>query len=338
MTSRERVIAAIEFESPDRVPYLHAAFPGALWRHGQKVLDLMARYPDDFGNRDFYVPPEPDSDDPFEEYTDEWGCVWRRKKGYTAGEVIKPALENWEQLRVFELPPAEPTVGFSESFRPRLFETGPLAPDRDWYALYGWFDLFERMQFLRGTANLLMDMADDRSELHELADMVTERNLKLISRYLEMGVDGVFFGDDWGTQERLLISPARWRAFFKPRYKRMFDLVRNAGVHVFFHSCGWTVDIWEDLIQLGANVLNVQYNLVPKDVLDEKLVGRVCICPDPDRQHILPLGTPEEVRRHIQEIVSVFDTSRGGLIQRGELDPQWPFENIVAMYEAFNKD
>jgi uroporphyrinogen decarboxylase len=243
-------------------------------------------------------------------------------------------LPDWNSWKTYRFPPPSIAKHFNEEFRPDLFATGPLPADRDWYALYGWFDLFERMQFLRGTERLLMDIAEDRAELHELADRIVERNLAMIERYLAMGVDGVFFGDDWGSQNRSLINPRKWREFFKPRYARMFQPLHEAGKHIFFHSCGWTVDLWDDLIELGVDVLNIQHSVMPRQVL-ERLRGKVCICSDPSRQQIMPFGTPAEVERHIREIVEVFHTPAGGLIQRGEVAPDWPLENVRAMYKVF---
>ena len=321
MTSRERVNAAIEFKGPDKVPFTHAFFPGALWTHGPKLVELMERHPDDFGNRGFHIPPEPAN--VIEEFTDEWGTTWRRRKGYSAGEVLKPALETWEHWRDYTFPPED-----------RL--NAAFDPSRDWYALTGWLDLFERMQFLRGTENLFLDFADERPELEELADRIIERNLRLIEGYVRAGADGIWLSDDWGSQDRLLISPSLWREFFKPRYRRMIELIRDAGRHVFFHTCGWTMDIWDDLIELGVNVINPQNSLFERKTLEEKLAGRVCVFSDADRQRIMPFGTPNEVQQLVRDTISTFNRS-GGVMLRFELEPVWPYENIQAMYEAYNE-
>ena len=157
----------------------------------------------------------------------------------------------------------------------------------------------------------------------------------MIARYIAQGVDGVFFGDDWGTQTGLFISPRRWREFFKPRYQRMFKPLQDAGRHIFFHTCGYTVDLWDDLIELGVNVLNVQHSIISRPVLEERLAGRICVCSDPSRQQVMPFGSPAEVKRHIREIVDIFGSHNGGLIQRGELAPDWPLANDRAMLETF---
>lgn len=109
MTSRERVTAAIEFNGPDRIPFTHVLFPGALWNHGQRLMDLLDQYRDDFGNNTFKIEPEPS--DKIEEYVDDWGVTWHRLKGYTAGEVKKPALEKWDAWDKYQFP-TEPAAHY----------------------------------------------------------------------------------------------------------------------------------------------------------------------------------------------------------------------------------
>src|SRR5512140_152974 len=98
MTSRERILAAIRFQGPDRCPIHHYIFPGALWRHGQKLLDLADKYPDDFGNAnikanwDAYKLGADETAADIIEWQDGWGTVWRRMRGYTSGEVHKPGI------------------------------------------------------------------------------------------------------------------------------------------------------------------------------------------------------------------------------------------------------
>jgi uroporphyrinogen decarboxylase len=71
-------------------------------------------------------------------------------------------------------------------------------------------------------------------------------------------------------------------------------------------------------------------------VLEEKLSGRICVFADADRQHVMPFGTPQEVREFVRNTISIFNRS-GGIMLRFELEPVWPYENIQAMYEAFEE-
>jgi len=330
MTPRERVTRAIEFSGPDKIPMQHALFPGTLRRHGQKLADFLNGIPDDFG-RQMEVPPPPDEDEPpMETYRDEWGCLWLRRQGYTAGEVKEPPLPAWGRFKDYQLPEV-PTF---EAVEKHIRET-----DHHWYVFgLSWgLNLFERLQFLRGTENLFMDLADDREEVHELADRLVEYYTAGITRCLKTGADGYNFSDDWGSQTSLLISPEKWRTFFKPRYRRMFEVVKNGGAHVWFHTDGWTTDILEDFVEIGVDVINPQHHIMGNARVAERIAGRICLRSDLDRQHIIPHGSADEIDAHVEEVIRLFGNFNGGLILHGELGPEVPFENIKAMYRAFER-
>ena len=115
MNSRERVICAIQFTEPDRIPFEHAIFPGAFKRHGQQLVDFLNMYPDDFGHQNFSLPEFVDyPEDHLEEYRDEWGPHWVRLYGYTAGEVKRPALPSWDQLHNYQFPPIPDSKHFED--------------------------------------------------------------------------------------------------------------------------------------------------------------------------------------------------------------------------------
>ncbi|MBT3374906.1 MAG: hypothetical protein HN742_09060 [Lentisphaerae bacterium] len=334
MTSRERIIAAIEFTGPDRCPIHHYTFPGAIWRHGRELLDLADRYPDDFANqavRDNANGPLADDEasEDIVEYTDGWGTVWRRMRAYTAGEVIRPAIPDWDSWLTYEFPPLPPASHF-EQFAAQVAEQHP---EQFVYASAGGF--FQLMQHMRGPDNYFMDLAEDNDGVHELADRMMDRNVYHIERYVEAGVDAIILGEDWGAQHTLLIHPDMWRRFFKPRYRRMFEVARDAGVHVWFHSDGWILDIIDDLIEVGVSVLNPQHACMGTEAVGERVNGRILVRTDIDRQWVMPYGTPEDVRGAVKEAIQAFGTSGGGCMLHGEIGPEVPLANIEALYSAF---
>ena len=77
-----------------------------------------------------------------------------------------------------------------------------------------------------------MDLAEERGEIYELLDRLVDLHIVNIKGCLAAGVDGICAGDDWGTQTALFTSPEMWRKVFKPRYKKMCDVVKDAGKHV----------------------------------------------------------------------------------------------------------
>jgi uroporphyrinogen decarboxylase len=332
MTPRERVIRAIEFNGPDRAPVHRAIFPGAFYRHGQKLVDLLNRWPDDFSPAPTTMPEPPKQEGDIEEYRDEWGCLWRRLKGYTTGEVIEPPIPTWDRYPGYKFPePPDP-----EKHRANL-EQSIAANEHRYYAFGSAANLFERLQFLRGTENLFVDLAEDRQELHELADRMVDFWLAGIKPSIAAGADGFYFSDDWGTQRALLISPQTWRRFFKPRYRRMFEPIKDAGRHVWFHTDGWTLEILEDFIELGVDVINPQHQCMGNERVAQIIAGRICLRTDLDRQWIIPFGTREQIEEHVKECMRLFGSNNGGIILHGEVGQDVPFDNIVALYEAFEK-
>ncbi len=323
------MVRAIEFGGPDRVPVHRYIFPGALRRHGRKLVDFLNHQPDDFGVGKVQMPEDREEDaPPLEHYRDEWGSLWVRLRGYTAGEVKEPALPTWDAFNTYEFPELSSFEGLQE----RIEST-----HHQWYTFGYGASLFERMQFIRGPENLYVDLAEDRSEIHELADRLVVYHIEGLKRSLKADVDGCYFGDDWGAQRALLVRPDFWRTFFKPRYRRMFEVVKDAGAHVWFHTDGWTLDIIEDFIEIGVDVLNPQHHIMGDERVAARMAGKICLRSDLDRQYIIPHGTKEEIEEHVKNIVALFGNFNGGLILHGEVGQDVPFENIRTLYGAFGK-
>ena len=162
------------------------------------------------------------------EYVDEWGCRWQVSQLGLIGEVKEPPLRGWQQLRTYKLP-WEVLKEADLSEVNRSCEESScyiLAPTR--------VRPFERLQFLQGTENVLIDLALGTKELFTLLEMLHEYYLYEIKLWAQTAVDGVFFMDDWGSQTALLISPKQWREIFKPLYREYCAILREAGKAVFF--------------------------------------------------------------------------------------------------------
>ena len=329
MTSRERVTRAIEFAGPDRVP-LWPRYEGTAWiRHGQALLDLLNQFPIDLG-RPREVPRR--REQPLT-WTDEWGCGWRRERQGFFGTVLEHPLTDRGALSTYTFP------DYSAPRYDGRFDAGVgkrAERDADRYALvhlpYG--ALWYRMWWLRGMDNAMADTALDDGFVEKLRDRIVETQLGYVRRLVQVDVDGVGFGDDWGTQTALMISPERWRALFKPAYKRLFDEVHAAGKHVVFETDGCTTDILDDWTDLGVDLLSVQLNVVGLDNA-ARLRGRTCVYADPDRQDILPNGSPEAVAEHVRRIVETFKTPEGGLVGCLYITESVPLANVEAALTAF---
>ena len=97
-----------------------------------------------------------------------------------------------------------------------------------------------------------MDAAADPGFYDELVERIAEHQSEIIERLLDLPIDGIWFSDDWGYQDGVLIGPDRWRRFLKPRLARMYDRVHQAGKYVLSHCCGSIADIVPDVIELQS--------------------------------------------------------------------------------------
>jgi hypothetical protein len=296
------------------------------------LIEIFRRYPSDFGPSDYSLPESQWKELEHQKvWVDEWGCRWEERYDGIQGQPKGFPLEDWGRLEAYALPYVKPASGerFEEA-RARVEER-----KKEYFVIGGGDCFFERLQRLRGYSSLLFDLVEGRPEISVLADRLLEHNLAVIDRSLRLGVDAIGFSDDWGTQRQLMISPALWREFFKPRYKKMFDLVHSAGALVSFHSDGMILEIVPDFIEIGVDILNPQFSCMDLRALAALTKGRICVRTDIDRQFILPFGTPEEVRAYVREVAETLGDPCGGLIWQGEIGPDVPLANVEAMFAAF---
>jgi len=332
MSSRDRVVRAINFGFPDRPAISHAILPAAQIKYGKALDEVLHTVHEDFG-WDLMVDMQRDELPPLykggKNY-DSFGTLWDVAEEGVCGIPIKYPFADWGAYSKYQWP--ELSAGPSKK---RLYSGHMVGKSPDYYARGGWFIFFEQMQQLRGMENLLMDLALERPEVYRLRDDLLEFNLRWLDKWLQLSYDGLHFADDWGMQYGPIISPKLWRKFFKPVYKQMFGKVINAGMDVHFHSDGNVIEILPDLIELGVKVINCQLAIMGLDEIKKNFAGKICFRTDLDRQNIMPFGTPRDVREHIEQVFASVGSKKGGIIACGEIGPDIPLENIRAMYDVF---
>jgi uroporphyrinogen decarboxylase len=204
-------------------------------------------------------------------------------------------------------------------------------------------NLFEWGTFLRRMDNFLMDLVSEEAKVEALLDALMERHLAVLERACRaVGdvADIIRFGDDLGTNDGPFMSPATYRRLFKPRHATLCNYVhRHSGMKTFLHSCGSIRALMPDLVDAGYDVINpVQTNCRGMEAAGLKAdFGRdICFwgggC---DTRHVLPHGTPEEVKEHVRRQLDVFMPGGGFVFNTiHNILPEAPPQNIVAMYEA----
>jgi hypothetical protein len=262
--------------------------------------------------------------------TDEWGSVWEAFEDGVVGEVKLPALADWAALDRLT-PPREILAGdwsavdAARASTDRFLITGTTVRP------------FERMQFLRGTENLFMDMASGDARFLRLRSVVHEFFLEELALWASRDVDGISFMDDWGTQTSLLIDPAMWREYFKPLYAEYARVIRGAGKFVFFHSDGNIQAILPDFVEIGVHAVNSQLFCMDIEGISRDLKGRIAFWGEIDRQRVLPFGTVADVRAAVMRVRSALDDGSGGVIAQCEWGNRDPFENIAAVFSAWEE-
>lgn len=200
------------------------------------------------------------------------------------------------------------------------------------------FALFERAWALRGLEQFLMDMAEDPGFVEDLLDRITAIQLELIHRFLDLGVDGGYFGDDYGAQKGLLMSPASWRRLIKPCLARLFAPFVERGLPVIMHSDGQIQKILPDLVEIGLTTLNpVQPEVLDHVWLRETFGGRLTFYGGVSTQTVLPNGTPDEVEQAITDCISRLAPDGTGLMiaPSHRMMTDIPLENADRMIAVF---
>ncbi|NTV89253.1 MAG: uroporphyrinogen decarboxylase (URO-D) [Clostridiales bacterium] len=114
---------------------------------------------------------------------------------------------------------------------------------------------FELMHNLMGFEEALVNLMIYPDEMHELLDYLTDYRMACFKQYVEnMHPDIMLMHDDWGSKERMLMSPEIWREFFKPSYQRMYGYLRENGIYVMHHADSYLEPIVRDMEEIGINI------------------------------------------------------------------------------------
>lgn len=198
--------------------------------------------------------------------------------------------------------------------------------------------VWEIAWYLRSMEELMADMMADDEKAVYLLDMVTEQAEHRARYYGAAGTDILFIGDDVGMQSTIMMSPELYRAWIKPRLRRVVDAAKSAkpDIVVDYHSCGYVTPLIPDLIEAGVEVLNpVQPECMRFADIHERFGDRLSFRGGVGTQTTMPFGTPDEVKRTVWNALDIAGP-KGGLVAMPThmLEPEVPWENIEAYVDA----
>jgi uroporphyrinogen decarboxylase len=338
MNVRENWLRAVEYRYPEWIP-CSVGFAPLMWKIYREDLEkLIADHPRVFPG---HKPGSVDYDDmpvvyrEGETFTDNWGCVWANIQEGLEGQVVGHPLADWSVLETYRFP--DPLVYAERG--PRDWEQAKidLADAHARGLLFGGNGerLFDRLYFLRGFDNLMMDFALEPPQLQRLIDMLRDHELRLVNEWLKYDIDSMGFHTDIGTQRSLMISPAKFRKYIKPMFTAIFQTVRRAGKPVILSSDGMLLEIVDDLVEAGVSIHDPQVRANTLEGIAKHYKGKLCCNVDMDRQSF-PFATPQQLRDEVRRAVDLIALPEGGMtIQAGIYGGRdVPMRNIVAIVEA----
>jgi len=375
MTSRERILKALNHQTPDRVPIdfggfqtgIHRTAYAALVKHlglneeiaildpvqqlarpSEAVLErfhvdtryVLAHGPDGF---DGAIRTAERNGRLWHDLTDEFGVVWSMPDG--TGLYMDISRHPLADAGIADLADYPwPNGSDASRFTGVRERTRTLRKETPYALVTGIAGVvYEYCWYLRGLERWFMDTVENPEFCAALLDRTLAFWLDYMTGFLrEIGdlIDVVMIGDDLTGQYGPLFSPAFYRKVVKPRQKRLVRHIKSlTKAKGWYHTCGNCVEYIPDLIDNGVDILNpVQTSAAGMDptMLKQRFGGNLTFwgggC---DAQHVLPFGTPEEVREQVRRNMEIFKPS-GGYVFNGihNIQADVPPENIVAMFDA----
>lgn len=355
MTSRERVIKALNHEQPDRPPVFATITPQVAAKLS-KALNLPDEEPLDsllstrishtkllttLGNDCVGIAAcapasKPSVQDENGIITNEWGMKFKNAGLYNEFATFPLCdAETEADILTFPFFKADDPTRFTAA-RQAIAEYGHE------YALVADLEttLFETSWYLTGLEKLLVDLLMEPAYLYPLLDKVMEINLYTGKELIAAGADIIWAGDDFGTQQSMIMDPELWRSVFKPRIKYLFEEFRKVNPHIkiAWHSCGSILPIIPDFIEIGLDILNPLQPLahgmdsayLKKEYgKDLSFFGAICV------QDLLPNKSPLEIKTEVKRRVDILGKNGGFIVAPAHnIQDDTPVENILAFFEA----
>lgn len=339
MTPRERWLAVLTRQTPDRIPMDYWATGEAT----EKLLQTLGCDYDEMLRRlhidvpltvdGLYVGP------PLKEGESVFG-LRRKCVDYGTGvyaEAANAPLSRFTSVEEIEAEYEWPDPDWWDySHLPEAIKGNEHRPIRG-----GGSEPFLLYKVLRGEEQAFMDLVENPEIVHYCLDKLFElayQNTLRIFETIPGQVMVTYIAEDVGGQEALMYSPAHIREFLLPHMRRMIELTKQHGSFVFHHTDGAVRDILPDLIDIGIEILNpVQWRCagMEREGLKRDFGDRLIFHGAMDNQYTLPFGTVEEVRQEVIDNYRILGEGGGYILAPcHNIQSVGPSENVIAMYEA----
>lgn len=375
MNSKERVLMALNHQAPDRVPmdlggrqttlmipayeklkaYLgYLDIPTKIMSHIWQTVYVDEKILQHFSIDTRHIRPKNKAfapSKPFKEeeiFLDSWGVGRKISGGYA--NLCKYPLQqaaNLEDIEKYPWPDPDNEFDYTglRNHTQTLYNQGE-------YALVGCMgspgNTYEQAWYLRGLSEFMLDMVMNKDMAHAIMRKVVDHRKRNAELYLkEVGefLDVIQVADDLGAQNTSLMSPATYREMIKPYQAELIAHIKKfTKAKVYHHSCGSIVNLLDDMIEIGIEILNpVQATAVgmETDQLKKRFGDRLTFWGAIDTFQVLPNGSVADVQKEVIKRITDLGTHGGyvlGSVHNMQIDV--PPENVEAMFKtamAFKK-
>jgi uroporphyrinogen decarboxylase len=355
MESRERTLSAIHHRQPDRPPIYVSLTPQIAQKLSEKE-GLPYEEPYDamessrishmgllthMGVDIIAIAPTVPYDSPTITLPDgtmknEWGMVFRNVGIYSefAGYPLSNAITE-EDIANYPFPDPLAPGRFDAAIKMKEDFGGKFGVIGDVETMF-----FEMSWYLTGLEKFLMDLMLEAEYQSPLMDTIMHYIIAAGKKLIDMGVDILWCGDDFGSQSGMIMDPETWRRTFKPRIKYMFEEFRKVrpDIKIAWHSCGSILPIIPDFIEVGLDILNPIQPLASgmDPIFLKKTYGRdLVFFGGIDVQHLLPYGNPQTIRDEVRRRIEILGKHGGYIVAPAHnIQPDTPVENVLAFFDA----
>ncbi len=358
MTPRERILATLNHEVPDRTPtdgWFHAEVQRMLKEHYQTddweeiLLELGIEgwahcspslvFPEYEARVTDRPGPEPGRKAVWLDertYEDGWGVRHRIGEGGWYEEWAGGPLVDAQTVEDIE---NCPLPGIDQIREPEDY-AGQVArlKQEGKFVSAGIPNPYKQAWLLRGMDNVLADYLINRDLLEALYDRLYDLFGEMTRRMARAGVDMISVTGDIAMQDRIIMGPESWRAVDKPRLARLIEDCRaiHPEVYFFIHSDGDVSDLLDDFVEIGFDVINpLQPECIDPVEVKKRWGDRITLHGGISLQRTLPFGTVDEVREEVEELIRKCGYN-GGLVvfPSNVIQPDTPVENVIACFHA----
>lgn len=352
MTSKERVLMAINHQEPDKVPldcWLAPEVADRLIRllnvdTSQDSFALAKRLGNDFlyravgfceGFSTIYDEAKKIGDNL---YQDDFGIKWSYKNQEYGGycEMVEHPLADLRRYDRFKWPdPLQVSkVGLEENRQ-------LIARDGKEYGIIGAVacSMLEGAWYLRGLENFLFDLAGNLDFVEELLDRTMNHSLALSRELVKMGVDILWWGDDFSVESGPIMQPELFRRLLKSRYAKAFSELRalNRNLKIAFHCDGkveWALD---DLVEAGVDIINpLQPDVNDSAAVKKRYRNKLAVWGNVDTRSVMSKGSVDQVVEEVKKVIGTLSPGGGHLFSSNHTVQATPraVENTIAFYWA----